>query len=222
MSVPLSLVDASPGRGRRACLEPLPGIALARGRLHEVCGSARHTFALWLAGRLAGAVLWIAPAWQGAGLHPDGMIAFADPGRFLFLRPDRLSDMLWCAEEALRSGAAPLVVLDLPEPPALTPVRRLHLAAEAGGAGAAGAAAAPLGLALTPGEGGAQGIETRWHMAPAHDPTRDGAGLRWRLERRRARALPPAAWQLCGHPGPEGGMAMRMEADGDGAGLKPI
>ena len=169
-------------------------IALARGRVHEACGPARHTFALWLAGRGAGPVLWIAPAWETAALNPDGMAGWAAPGRFIFVHPRRGEDLLWCAEEALRAGAVPLVVAELPTPPALTPVRRLHLAAEAG----TGTGAAPLGLLLTPGDGGAQGIESRWHMAPAHE----GAAQRWHLERRRARTAPPKTWHLA--PGRDG------------------
>jgi len=163
-------------------------IALARGRVHEACGPARHSFALWLAGRSTGPVLWIAPGWEAAALNPDGMLEWADPGRFVFVHPRRAEDLLWCAEEALRSGAVPLVVAELPRPPALTPVRRLHLAAETG----AGTGVAPLGLLLTPGDGGAQGIESRWHTAPAHT----AAARRWHLERRRARNLPPKSWTL--------------------------
>ncbi|MEM7088706.1 MAG: hypothetical protein AAF496_03965 [Pseudomonadota bacterium] len=163
-----------------------PQIALQPGRVHEACGPARRSFALWLAGQAQGPVLWISPAWEPGQLNPDGMMAFADPARFIFVHPTRAEDLLWCTEEALRSGAIPLIVSDLPGAPGLTPVRRMHLAAEQGGA----MGRAPLGLLLTPGDGGAQGVETRWHMAARHQ----GEARRWTLTRRRARALPPVTW----------------------------
>ena len=190
-----SIPGADPGSGAGAA------IALRPGRVHEACGPARRTFALWLAGRGRGPVLWIAPSWMPERLHGEGMRPLADPARFLFVHPRHAPDLLWCAEEALRSGAVAMVVADLPGVPGLTPVRRLQLAAEASGA-------APLGLLLTPGDGGARGVESRWHMAPAHE----GRRARWWLERRRDRTAPPCRWRLRPLRGGAGG-GWRMVAE---------
>ncbi|WP_261397235.1 hypothetical protein [Leisingera aquaemixtae] len=190
----------------RPALPLMEGIALEQARVHEACGPARHSFALWLAAAAQaaapGSVLWLSAAQGGPRLNPGGMAEFASPARFLFVQAARTEDLLWSMEEALRSGAAPLVVAELAEPPAMTPVRRLHLAAEAGGR----FGPAPLGLLLTPGTGGAQGIESRWHLAPAHaprpggspPPARDRPGFPgcWTLQRLRARTLPPRSWQI--------------------------
>jgi len=48
-------------------------------------------------------------------------------------------------------------------------------------------APAPLGPILPLGAGGAQGIETRWHMTPTHQKR----AWIWQLERRHARTAPP-------------------------------
>jgi protein ImuA len=177
-------------------------------RVHEACGPARRTLAIWLAGLTQGPVIWIAPDRQPDAPNPDGMMAFADPARFLFVAPRRDTDLLWCAEEVLRAGAVALMVADLPGPPGLTAVRRMHLAAEAG---ARHAATPPLGLLLTPGDGGAPGVETRWYMAPAHA----GDARRWRLERRRARMQPPMAWEAT-QTGPRRGLDLVRAKAGDG------
>jgi protein ImuA len=179
----------------RAPHRPRPGVRLLDGpelapaRLHEACGPARRTLALMLARALEGPVFWIRPAWADARLNPEGVRALVDPARLVTAAPTRPEDILWSMEEALRAGCAPLVVAELPGLPGLTPVRRLHLAAETG---AAEGRIAPLGLILTAGDGGAPGVESRWHLAPRH-----AEGLtRWRLERRRARAAPPTAWTV--------------------------
>jgi protein ImuA len=167
----------------------LDGLTLARARVHEFCGNARRTLAMMLARQMQGPVFWIEPGWARDRLNPDGMVDFANPGRVTFLAPRRPEDLLWSMEEILRTGAVALVVADLPAPPALTPVRRLHLAAENG---ARDGALAPLGLLLCPGDGGAQGIESRWHMAQAHQGDAPG----WTLTRTRARAEPVKAWRV--------------------------
>lgn len=171
--------------------EFLQGLRLAAGRVHEICGLSRRSLAAIVAGRTTGPVFWIAPSWSVDLPHAPGLARFAEPGRFTFLAPRRPEDLFWCMEEVLRAGVVPLVVADLPGPPGLTPVRRLHLAAETGGGRAP---APPLGLLLTP-EGGAQGVESRWAFRPRH---RGEAAEVWRLERLRARTAPPAAWEVTG------------------------
>lgn len=174
-----------------------PGVVLARARAHEVTGASRIVFALAVAARLAGPVLWVQPRWTPERLMGDGVSAWIEPGRLVIARGRTLTDILWTAEEALRSGAVPLVVAELPALPTLTATRRLHLAAEAGaereGEGP------PLALLLTPEPGGAPGIETRWRLAPAPGwATGDALGgpSRWHLARLRARMAPEAHWEV--------------------------
>lgn len=185
-----SLILHSGSRRHRAPEQQFLGeLGLAQARVHEFCGVARRTAALMLAARMEGPVFWICPAWEADRLNGEGMRYFTDPGRFVFFHPIRAEDVLWSMEEALRSGIVPLVVADLPAPPALTPVRRLHLAAETG---MAEGSVAPLGLLLTGVAGGAPGAESRWQMNPAHAPDAPG----WHLTRQRARTAPPKTWHV--------------------------
>ncbi len=187
------------GARPRPALTVFGDCVLDRARVHEICGPAKRTMALMVAAAAEGPVLWITPRWSSEALFGPGVAGFIAPGRLVILRPRRAEDLLWSVEEALRSGAVGLVVAELYEVPGLTPVRRLQLAAEAG---AAVHGLAPLGLLLTPGAGGAQGVETRWHMAPRHS----FEVTRWHLERRRARTLPPKGWTV--EPAPGGGWRM--------------
>ncbi len=183
-----TLLTRKPYRQREApALTLTEPLSLAHGRSHELCGPARHTLAVMLASRISGPVLWIRPAWRTERLHGDGAAAYLNPGRLVFANAPRPLDMLWCMEEALRSGAAPLVIAELEDPPGLTPIRRLHLAAES-----APSKPAPIALILTAGDGGAQGVESRWHLAPDHADSQN----RWTLSRLRARMSPPASWVM--------------------------
>lgn len=186
------LIRQSERRGHGA-LPFLGALTLARGRVHEFCGPARRTLALMAARGATGPVLWIRPGWLPERLFPEGVVPFIEPGRLLFVTPRRPEDLLWCVEEALRAAATPLVVAELPEPPRLTPVRRLQLAAEAG---AREGHRVPTGLLLTPGPGGAQGAESRWHIAARHG-NRQSA---WQLDLVRARGEPPGRWRLTAAP----------------------
>lgn len=186
-------------RAARPSVAFLDGLTLTAARVHEFCGPARRTLALSVAAATEGPLLWIAPGWTAERLNPDGIRRLISPSRLLFVTPRRAEDLLWSMEEALRSGTAPLVVADLPGPPALTPVRRLHLAAEAG---AAEGRRLPLGLILTP-VGSAPGIESRWSLAPRHPDT---GSERWEIRRLRARTEPEAAWPVAARRG--GGLTL--------------
>jgi protein ImuA len=164
-------------------------LALTQGRVHEASGPARRTFAIWLAARTRGSVFWLSPAWSQDQLNCDGLQPMIDPARLVYVRPKRAEDLLWSMEEVLRSGAVALCIADLPALPGLTQVRRMHLAAETGGQNGGHL---PIGLLLTPGQGGAPGVETRWTLSPRHTKARDG----WQLDRVRARTLPPKSWQI--------------------------
>lgn len=164
------------------------GLRVARARVHEICGVARWVFALDWAGRTQGPVMWIKPAWSTETLFPPGIVAWCDPTRILTVKAGQSRDILWAMEEALGSGAVSAVIGEVNELPALTPVRRLHLAAERG---AQKSAEAPIGILLTPGNGGVAGVETRWRATPlaADQPA-------WRLDRVRARMAAPASWTM--------------------------
>jgi protein ImuA len=173
-------------------VEISPGVTLARRRAHEVTGPSRLVFALATAARLSGPVLWIQPNWSPERLMGDGVMSWVEPNRLVIARARTLIDILWTTEEALRSGAVPLVVAQLPALPTLTATRRLHLAAEAGADRGPGA---PLALLLTPEPGGVPGIETRWRLAPAPGWAIDEEP-RWRLTRLRARMAPEQTWEM--------------------------
>ncbi|WP_439121443.1 ImuA family protein [Marivita sp.] len=166
-----------------------PEIALRLGRVHELCGQARHMLAVSIVTQLGGPVVWITQQAATEYLCPEAIADQITPGHILFVTPSNKDMILWAMEDALRDGHAPVVVADLTAPPAMVPIRRLHLAAEAGcGIGAC----RPLALLLTPGQGGAPGIETRWSLEPAHH---NGAG-HWTLSRLRARMAPPRDWLM--------------------------
>lgn len=187
---------------KRAAHRPKPGIPVLDGvtlvpaRAHEVCGPSRRMLALMAARAMDGPVFWLQPAWGMDRLYAPGVAEVMDPGRLTFVTVRRPEDLLWSMEEVLRAGVVPLVVADLPAPPALTPVRRLHLAAETGGREGT---LTPLALLLTPGGGGAQGVESRWHMAPRHGLDGTAETRRWHLERRRSRTAPVAGWTVERH-----------------------
>lgn len=166
-------------------LDNLPDLALIRpGRVHEATGPGRRTFAAALAGRLTGPVLWLQERRERDQLCPQGLARFFDPARLVLARPTGGRALLQIAEEALRSGAAPLVVAELAEAPDLTQSRRLQIAASANsgsqGSSRSGKRDGPRGLCLVPeGRVRSNAAETRWHCRPV--PSGCGGDSRTRL-----------------------------------------
>ncbi len=207
MSLPIHL-QAAP---RPRDLQPLAGeLTLRRGRLHEICGPSRLRLAAGVMARSTGPVVWIRPGWWPERLNAAGLQPLADPARLVLVRADRDEAVLWAAEEALRAGIVPLVVVETAAPPGLTPVRRLHLAAGAGAGGRASrrggspAGADPHGRArrragrgkpLAPGPGTKPGTAVGRHGRLDADAAARPAGtprpLAAAANRRRARNADP-------------------------------
>jgi len=184
-------------------LHGLPDLALIRpGRMHEATGPGRRAFAAMLAGRLTGPVLWVREIQARGTLCPQGLAAFFDPARLVLARPTGGRAVLQVAEEALRSGAAPLVVAELIEATDLTASRRLQLAA---GASAEGEGAV-RGLCLLPEtRTRPNAAETRWHCMPIPGTGgHTGAGQLWELIKNKRGRL--GTWEIAGsgQPGQAG------------------
>ena len=164
---------------------------LLPGRVHEATGPGRVGFTLALAGRLEGPVLWVGDARAGDGLYAPGLAAFLDPARLILARPAGALPVLQAAEEALRSGAVPLVVAELAEAPELTASRRLQLAAGTGGG---------RGLCLLPeARLRTNAAETRWRCAPVPGPAAWDAHQAWEIVKNKRGRL--GAWQVRWQPG---------------------
>jgi protein ImuA len=148
----------------------LPDLALIRpGRMHEATGSGRRAFAAVLAGRLSGPVLWVRESRLADNLCPQGLRPFFDPARLVLARPTGGLAVLQVTEEALRSGAVPLVIAELAEAADLTASRRLQLAAGSGGGGVRGLCLLPESRARP------NAAETRWLCTPIPQSGSGGA-----------------------------------------------
>lgn len=149
----------------------IPSFPLRSGRVHEATGPAAPAFAAICAAQGQGPVLWIRESWRPEMPNPLGLLAFFDPARLLLAQAKDQTDMLAVAEESLRDGAVPLVIVAISRPLDLREGRRLQLAAKAGRA---------TGLCLI-GEGmGSNAAETRWSCSPVAEES-DSTRMRWEI-----------------------------------------
>lgn len=168
---------------------------LAAGRVHEVNGLSAWSLTLVLAGRTKGPVLWCACNHGKAGsdhrLYAPGCMTFGfEPHRLVQVFCTNQQQLLWACEEALRSAASGLVVMEDAgingSAVGLTAARRLQLAAETG---------RTLGLVVSmdPQRAVFPAAATRWQVAPAPS---DGSYLRMALKLTRNRAGPGGQWMV--------------------------
>lgn len=187
-------VDAALGGGlRRACLHEVDAAdesAAAAG----FCAAALARLA-----EKRGIVVWCR---RGGDLHGPGLAAFGlDVARLIVVRPRTETDVLWAMEEGLRSRV-PAAVLGETAGGGAIALRRLQLAAEAGGVAAL--LLRPVGTQPAPSP-----ALTRWRIGAADPGTATSAassaavehrasrlGPRWRVELQRCRTGTPSTWLL--------------------------
>lgn len=161
------------------------GYPLLGSRVHEVCGAAAYSFALQTAAQMGTQVLWIRESWVPGTLNPNGFGDF-DPARLLLAQTPSQTDTLAVAEEALRDGAVPLVVLELTAPIGLIAGRRLQLAAKSGRS---------TGICLIPEGMGSNASETRWRASPVYDVQQQDSTLQnWEIIKNKSGTL--GAWHV--------------------------
>lgn len=148
-------------------------------RVHEVCGASARSFAAIHAVKTQGPVFWVKEQWHREQLNPIGLIGVLPPENLLSVSTKNQTETLAVAEEALRSGAASFVIMELSVPLDLTSGRRLQLAARAGKA---------TGLAIISEGMGSNAAETRWHCHPVFDP-KDSTLQRWALIKNKSGTL---------------------------------
>lgn len=154
--------------------DPRAPIPPRSGRVHEVCGPSATGFAAICCAMTGGPVLWIREGRRDEMPYPEGLAGIFDPSRLLIALSRSQTDTLAVAEEALRDGAAPLVVIEVTEALDLREGRRLRLAAGVGGT---------TGLCLIPEGMGSNAAETRWRCASVFDPGEapDSTLMRWEI-----------------------------------------
>ncbi|MCI5096164.1 MAG: hypothetical protein MRY77_07625 [Rhodobacteraceae bacterium] len=148
-------------------------------RVHEACGPGAYGFAALSAAQTTGPLMWVRENWRTETLNPVSLAQYCDPSRLLMVQAANQTDVLAVAEEALRDGAVPLVVLELTQPLTLTTGRRLQLAAKDGRA---------TGLCLIPDGMGSNAAETRWRCTPVFDSS-DSTLMRWDLIKNKSGTL---------------------------------
>jgi protein ImuA len=133
------------------------GVSLAHGRIHEVTGVSVDGFAASVISLTDGPLIWVGRKRDVYSVCPLAAQSYFDPARLVMTECTTRKEILWAAEQALRSKGTDCVVMQLCQGPNLNESRRLQLAAEAG---------QTLGLILIEKTAHSSACETRWRCTP--------------------------------------------------------
>jgi len=166
-------------------------LSLQRARVHEIIGAASDSFAVMIAAKLTGPIVWIGRARDVSSLAPTALKSFIDPTRIVLTEGTSRKEVLWAAEQVLRSKGATLTVIQLKLGPDLRESRRLQLAAEQGRG---------LGLILIEKRAQSSAAQTRWRCEPQIIPRKTANDTeltgQWLWEITKNKSGPVGRWSV--------------------------
>jgi len=194
-----SLSDVTPVVDLGPVNAAFPNAVFPTGAIHEfLCTATEHAAAASgfigaLAGRLmqhGGPCIWISVT---KTLFPPSLTYFGiEPDRVIFVAPQRIKDVLWALEEALKCEGIAAVIAELPEI-GFTQSRRLQLAVEQ-------SKVTGFILRTSPRSAGTTACAARWKITPI--PSQQAYGLpgvghpRWQIELLKVRNGRPGTWKM--------------------------
>lgn len=148
------------------------GVTLERGRVHEITGTSADGFAATVISKTTGPVIWIGRSRDVYSVYPPALSTFFDPTRLITTECISRNEVLWAAEQAMRSKGSDVVVVQLKQGPNLKESRRLQLAAEQG---------RTLGLILIEKSAQSSASQTRWRCNPVNGNSANDNGWVWEM-----------------------------------------
>lgn len=160
-------------------------IQLAKGRIHEVQGISADGFVASVIASTSGAAVWIGRQLDVYSLSPHALRTFFDPARLILTECLSRKEILWAAEQSLRTKGFECVIIQLGAGPNLQESRRLQLAAEEGQA---------IGLVIIEKGASSSAAQTRWHCRPFMSDTIAANAWTWECTKNKSGAC--RAWNV--------------------------
>ncbi len=162
-------------------------VRLASGRVHEVTGCSADAFIASVISQMSGKVVWIGRAKEIYSLCPQALQTFFCPSRLLTIEAISRQEILWAAEQALRSKGIGCVVVEISQGPNLKESRRLQLSAEQG---------KTLGLIKIGKTAQSSAAQTRWLCTPLEATSLAANDHIWQWEMIKNKNGQTGRWQV--------------------------